>query len=83
MSVDRCGQTIMKKLFFREHARTEIHRLHHTTRCKNSKHCIQIRFIREIRFIKRDREGLGAIYFYLDFLEKTQNSFENKCLCKL
>ena len=66
MCVDWGCQTIVQKLLFSEHARTEVNRLHHATRCHNSKQRVKERLIRDVSSIQRDREGLGAIDFKMD-----------------
>ena len=61
MSVDWSCQAIMQELFFREHSRTEVNRLHHASCCHNTKQRVKVGLIRDISSIQRDREGFGTI----------------------
>lgn len=61
MRVDWSCQAIMQELFFREHSRTEVNRLHHASCCHNTKQCVKVGLIRDISSIQRDREGFGTI----------------------
>ena len=61
MRVDWSCQAIMQELFFREHSRTEVNRLHHASCCHNTKQRVKVGFIRDISSIQRDREGFGTI----------------------
>lgn len=61
MRVDWSRQAIMQELFFREHARTEVNRLHHASCCHNTKQRIKVGLIQDISSIQRDCEGFGTI----------------------
>ena len=61
MRVDWSCQAIMQELFFREHSRTEVNRLHHASCCHNTKQCVKVGLIRDISSIQRDREGFGTV----------------------
>ena len=61
MRVDWSCQAIMQELFFREHSRTEVNRLHHASCCHNTKQCVKVGLIQDISSIQRDREGFGTI----------------------
>ena len=61
MRVDWSCQAIMQELFFREHSRTEVNRLHHASCCHNTKQRVKVGLIRDISSIQRDREGFGTV----------------------
>ena len=68
MGVDWSCQTIMQKVLFLDHTRTEINRLHHATRCQDAKKGVEVRLIRDLSGFQGDREGLRTIHFKIESL---------------
>ena len=58
----------MQKVFFLDHTRTEINRLHHATRCQDTKKGVEVRLTRDMSGFQGDREGLGTIHFKIESL---------------
>ena len=77
MRVDWSCQAIMQELFFREHSRTEVNRLHHASCCHNTKQCVKVGLIRDISSIQRDREGFGTV----DLKMHTLTAAKKKRVC--
>lgn len=73
----------MQKVLLSEHARTEVNRLHHASRRHNPKQRVEIRLIRDISSIQRDREGLGTVHLKLNSLQKMCENVSAACVTAL
>ena len=69
----------MLKFLFREHAWTEVNRLHHASRRHNSKQSVKIGLIWDISSIQRNSERLGTIHFKLDSLFRYASDVWEQC----
>ena len=58
----------MEVVIFREHAAAEIDGLHHAARCQDTQHHIEVRVLRNHRFIQRIGKGFTAVHIYLKTL---------------
>ena len=72
MRVDWSRQTIMKEVFFTEHARTEVKRLHHATRCHDTKKCVEVWLVRNMSGFQGCCEGLSAIHVDMESLSMAE-----------
>ena len=60
----------MLKVLFSYHAGTEVNRLHHAPSRHNTEQRVEVRFIRDISSIQRNRQGLGTIHLKMNSLKK-------------
>ena len=67
----------MLKVFFSEHPRTEVNRLHHASSRHNTEQRVEVRFIRDIGSIQGNREGLGTIHLKMDSLKENVSNSEH------
>lgn len=59
----------MLNVLFNEHARTEVNRLHHASSRHNTEQRVEVRLIRDISSIQRNREGLGTVHLKMNSLK--------------
>lgn len=72
----------MLKVFFSNHAGTEVNRLHHASSRHNTEQRVEVRFIRDVSSIQRNREGLGTIHLKMNSLKGNMCKCEHKQIIK-